>query len=596
MEGEPELSARKKKTAKQRLGLARIVAETRRASPFRPSRGLRAQRELQVLQRSIYLSLRKEAESLLGRTPIGIRNYERTYQRELERLERQVRPIPVAKLISRARDADVLLIGDYHTYGQSQRAVLRLLRELVTKIPPREMVLGVECIASHHQPHLDQWLRGQIAEDVFLKAIKYDESWGFPWDNYRGLFHFARDHGMEILALNRPRELLPPLAALSESKPAGDLGARDEWAAGIVVDELLRPRARKMIVVYGEYHLSPSHLPESIRTVARHNGLASPSLLVLHQNRDELFWKLAARGLEQQASLVALEGDHLCIFSGTPWTKLQSLVNWIRGDLARFVDEDEEDTEEEFLQWMRIYGNAVSRFFQIPDATYGTLHLAKWEDLQGGPRWWRKLLQAQERFYLREDESSVLVYVASFSENAAAEVASVHLLHHDNPRKRPFSGTKTVALDDFASSTLDHAFGFLGSLLINPRRKCDFPLDHEARLRELRRSPKRALFAHEAAARKFFLVLVSKRKIERKTLEKILSNSPPELIFTTSRYLGHWLGARLHEKLLTGAKTPAAVRLRFFERRRADSWLRLEELFAMFAAVPRRKQSKRDSL
>lgn len=553
-------------------------------------------KELQLLQRSIYASLRKEAASLLGRTPPGIRTYERTYRRELERLEKDARPISMAKLVSRARDADVLLIGDYHTYGQSQRAVLRLLRELATKIPPREMVLGMECISSQHQPHLDQWLRGQVSEEQFLRAVQYDEAWGFPWENYRGLFTFARDHGMEILALNRPRELLPPHAAIPAARRAGDLGARDEWAAGLVVDELLRPRARKVIAVYGEYHLSPSHLPAALREVARRNGLAAPEYLVLHQNRDELFWKLAAKGLEQQASLIALAGNHLCVFSGTPWTKLQSLVNWIRGDLARFVDEDEGDAEEEFLQWMRIYGNGVSRFFQIPDAGYGTLHLAKWEDLEGGPRWWRRLLQAQERFYLREDESSVLVYVASFSENAAAEVASVHLLHHDNPRKRPFRGAKATASDDFAASALDHAFGFLGSLLINPRRKCDFPVDHEARIRELRRHPKRALFAHELVARRLFAALAKHRRLERKTVEKSLLDVPPEALFTTSRFLGHWLGARLHEALLQGERSTGQIRLFFYERRRADAWLRLEELFADVGAKPRRKRSKRDSL
>jgi uncharacterized iron-regulated protein len=555
----------------------------------------RARKELQLLQRSIYASLRKEAASLLGRTPAGIRHYERTYQRELERLEKKPRSISMAKLVSRAQKADVLLIGDYHTYGQSQRAALRLVRELAAKIPPREMVLGVECIASQHQPHLDQWLRGQISEDQFLRAVLYDEAWGFPWENYRGLFHFAREHGMEILALNRPRELLPPLAAIPAAKRAGDLGARDEWAAGIVVDELLRPRARKVIAVYGEYHLSPSHLPASIREIARRNGLPAPELLVLHQNRDELFWKLAAKGLEQQASLIALEGNHLCIFSGTPWTKLQSLVNWIRGDLARFVDEDEGDAEEEFLQWMRIYGNGVSRFFHIPDAGYGTLHLARWEDLQGGPRWWRRLLQAQERLYLREDESSVLVYVSSFSENAAAEVASVHLLHHDNPRKRPFRGSKATAADDFAASSLDHAFGFVGSLLINPRRKCDFPIDHEARVRELRRNPKQALFAHELASRKLFLNLVGRRRLERKAVETRLLRNPPEVLFTTSRFLGHWLGARLHEALLRGGKTPEQIRLFFYDRRRADAWLRLAELFADAGTKPR-KRSKRDTL
>lgn len=572
------------------MSISRRHRTRKTKTPVRPNR------ELQLLQRSIYASLQKEAENLLGRTPPGIRAYERTYQKELEQLERAVKPISVSRVIQRAQNSEVVLIGDYHTYGQSQRAVVRFLRELAKKIPAREMVIGVECISSHHQIHLDQWLRGQISEESFLRSIRYDKNWGFPWENYRGVFHFARDHGMEVVALNRPRDLLPPLAAIPAARKAGDLGARDEWAGGLIVDELMRPRPRKVIAIYGEYHLSPSHLPAAIREIARKNSIDEPSLLVLHQNRDELFWKLASRGLEQQAHLVALDGSHLCIFSGTPWTKLQSLVNWIRGDLARFVDEDDEDAEEEFLQWMRIYGNGVARFFQIPDAGYSTLQLARWEDLQGGPRWWRKLLQSQERFYIREDSTSVLVYVASFSENAAAEVASVHLVHHDNHRKRPFRGVGDSTGDDFASSILDHAFGFLGSLLINPRRKCDYPIDHEARLKELKADPRSALFPHEEWARKLFLSFSEKKKRDRTAIDRILAKTPPECLFTTSRFIGHWLGARLHESLLAGRKSPSDIRLFFYERRRADSWSRLEELFSQYGAKSRRLQSKRDSL
>jgi hypothetical protein len=586
------------------LGLRASSKTKPRRTPSRPAkRTAPPKRELQDLQRGIYLSLKREAESLLGPTPPGIRAYEKTYRTELTRLERRTRPITIDKLIARAKRADVVLIGDYHTYAQSQRAVLRLLRELAKEIPTRELALGVECVASHHQHHLDRWLRGQISEETFLRSIQYEEVWGFPWEHYRGLFQFARDNGMDVVALNRPRDLLPPLAALPVARPAGDLGARDEWAAGLIVDELTRPRPRKVVAIYGEYHLSPSHLPASIREIARRNGLygtpGEPEILVLHQNRDELFWKLAEQGLEQHAHLVELEGSHLCIFSGTPWTKLQSLVNWIRGDLTRFVDEDDEDSEEEFLQWMRIYGNGVSRFFHIPDAGYGTLQLARWEDLRGGPRWWRRLIQAQERFYLKEDENSTLVYVSSFSENAAAEVASVHLLHHDNPRKRAFLGRGPTAVDDFAASVLDHAFGFLGSLLINPRRKCDFPLDHQARLRELRRSPKSALFVHERASRTLFLELSKLKSASRPDLESRFRKQAPEALFTASRFLGHWLGSRLHESLLHGTRTVESIRTLFHERRRADPILRMGELLADVAAETagqRRRRTKRDSL
>src|SRR5436190_718513 len=88
---------------------------------------------LRRLQYSIHRSLVLESQDLLGPTPKEVRDYEKAYEKDLLRLSRRYKVASLQTLMKRAVDADVILIGDYHTYAQSQRAALRFLRELLKK-------------------------------------------------------------------------------------------------------------------------------------------------------------------------------------------------------------------------------------------------------------------------------------------------------------------------------------------------------------------------------------------------------------------------------------------------------------------------------
>jgi uncharacterized iron-regulated protein len=60
------------------------------------------------------------------------------------------------------------------------------------------------------QPALNQWVAGQMGLETFL-GIYYD-NWSFPWFYYQGILEYARDHGIPLVGLNVPRDLIRQVA------------------------------------------------------------------------------------------------------------------------------------------------------------------------------------------------------------------------------------------------------------------------------------------------------------------------------------------------------------------------------------------------
>lgn len=497
--------------------------------------------ELQRLQKKIFDSLTREAQTLMGKTPKAIICYENTYRTELRRSFQNFKVSTRKKLVQSALNSDVVLIGDYHTYQQAQRTALRVLRELVSKKTGKSYVLGLEFVSSQHQKVLESFMKGKLSEKDFLKKIDYEKVWGFPWEHYAPLLEFARKNRIQTIALNRPKGPLPPLAALKAARKSGDLGARDEWAAGMILDQV--HAGKKVVAIYGELHLSPSHIPDNILLLSKINAWKTPRTLVLHQNQDELFWILAEKRLEQTAGIIELSNGDFCIFSGTPWTRMQSLINWLQGDLASFMDE-EEDPNEEFLSWMKRAGESLSEFFGIPTPAFDILTVYGAGETRH--RWLRPLIQSQERVYWKESINDAEVYVPAYTENSATELSGIHLLHAENKRLKPFTGDTASSL----GLILDHAFGFMCSLILNPRRKSDQLSEHRKQLKFLK--TQKPLFPHEKDARVLYLKM---EQIWKKTPDLFETNlnfktQDPSALYTACRYFGHALGRELYDRLL----------------------------------------------
>jgi len=529
--------------------------------------------KLLSLQRRIYRSLQAEAARLMGETPDSIVKYEKAYKEDFRSCIKRVSLSNKVALIKAIREADVTFVADFHTFAQAQRTALRLMRDAVK--PGEKWYIGIELVPSQCQPDLDDFQAGKISLDVFQKRINYAEEWGFPWSHYAPIFDWANQQGIRLIALNRPKGM----SALISRQRDSELEERDRWGAGIITDLFEKtPKTKgprpKMIVLYGELHLAPCHLPEQLKQVSKsHLGRALKSLIV-HQNNDRLYWKLAQSNKTHHSNVLKLQRNSYCVISGTPWGKLQSLVSWADGEketVKRIAEEEdfEDASDFDYLSTMQTYGTAIAELLNAKVPSYEDLTV---RTIEGAD--FVELLESTDHFRARELQlirahvennlrlyipRANIAYLGTPSENRAAELAAIHLQRILSRAQEIFE-PKT---DDFYRLVIESTFGFFGSLILNPRRKCDLPHDHERRIESLKRG------AHEETqgetlARKVSLnvfkseaALLKGGNLKAASLGDVFGSrrmtpAATLAIMLAARYVGNVLGKKMHHALIKG--------------------------------------------
>jgi len=102
--------------------------------------------------------------------------------------------------------ADVVLLGEAHTFAEHHRWQLHSLAALHTLRP--DMVIAFEMFPRRVQSILDQWVAGKLQPAAFLDAVEWTRVWGYDADLYLPLFHFARQHRIPMVAMNVDRSLI----------------------------------------------------------------------------------------------------------------------------------------------------------------------------------------------------------------------------------------------------------------------------------------------------------------------------------------------------------------------------------------------------
>lgn len=520
-----------------------------------------ARRHLLSTQKKIYFSLKTEAEQLLGETPGPIVRYEREYQKEFKSVlgvRSRLETCTKRQLLSDIRRSDVTLIADFHTFAQAQRTALRIIRDAIQ--PGEPWFIGLEMVPSHLQGELDRFQSGAISLQEFHEKINYRVEWGFPWAHYRPIFEWAKEHGVRLVALNRPKELFYPYTP--SARALIDLRKRDEWAAGIISDLFAAKKKARMIILYGELHVGETHLPQEIRKISKIFLEEPLRCLSVHQNHDGLFWKMAQAPRPEGSDVVRVGKASYCVFSSTPWAKLQSLVSWAESFSDADADEQDEseaefdsEFEADYHHWIATYSDFLAELFQIPrqeteSLTIKTVDEADFLDdafrrspfLPEERKMLRFLVENGFRTYIPRIET---LFLASPSANGAAEVAALHLYRRTVGSTQIFSNHP----DDFYRTIIESMFGFFGSLLLNPKRKCDLPSDHERRLSSL-------LFKKGSAARiereaRSLALRFLREKGPTAQLERDLKD--PELQLSTvaaAIFLGRMLAQKLNRAFL----------------------------------------------
>ena len=197
--------------------------------------------------------------------------------------------------------ANTVLVGDYHALAASQRFTAELLEKVAQNQP---VVLGLEAVLSRDQRILDAWWRREIAEAELRQRLHFDREWGYDWFPFYELLSSARDHAEGVYGL--------------DCMPRNDLrriGSRDRHAAAKIWQMRQQHPYATIVVLFGESHMAPQHLPRFLR-----ESLPEEGTLTILQNVDALYWQ----ALAEKGAAVSVGKSTVCVFNSTPLEKVES--------------------------------------------------------------------------------------------------------------------------------------------------------------------------------------------------------------------------------------------------------------------------------
>lgn len=424
-------------------------------------------RQLLRIQKESYRRKSREAKLTLEASA-AVSRYGREYQRYLRSYAAISNWPEVSRKVAAAK---VVYHGDYHPLRHSQRCILGMLQETA---PKRRLVLCLEMFHGADQKWLDAYLAGALEESAFLRRIRYAKKWAYNWNPWKRILDFCREQNIPVLGINRETQ-----------NPETSLAERDAYSAQVIGQAIIRYPDALVYVVDGDYHVAPNHLPAEVERRLAPLGV-TPQKVILYQNAENLYWKLAEAGREE-TEVLQISDEAFCLMNSVPTTKLQSYLDWlhyaeegyypVRGNWAELSGEDYlaqirsilkdldqllglEFPEEKFSR-LTVYSSRNLDFAEVI-----ALHPSVKKEL---PRIQEKIRNG-EGFLLEiqdEESPSYIIYLQAASINQAAEEAT-HFLNV--VLRGPLRG-KLSPMDRFYREAVTEALGFFGSKMINERRK-----------------------------------------------------------------------------------------------------------------------------
>lgn len=484
------------------------------------------------IQQALFREQQARIEDLVGRPSAPFRRYEAEYQRHTRRFSRVISRETVN---ARIAAADVTFVGDYHSLQAAQRGFLELAEQQLHH--PRPLILGLECVDLAHQRTVDAWLRSRHSLEWLSQRLGHRADGSASlWANFTPLFTWGREYGVRIVALD------------SRASGQNSLQARDAAAAEALARTLTHPERPRVLVLMGQYHVAPMHLP---RALASRTGGTFRALTV-YQNAEGLYWQLARSNRLHAVDAVEIDEDAVCVFNSSPIAAQRSFL-----DFAGAMMGDALVPGEELTDTFATVARAIARETGVTlgtalndvevftaDSIEALLRRLKTQRLSPAHvKAIRGHILSQESAWL---PSARAVYLSSFSLSHLAEEAAhfVRWVAVGAAMTRRRHG-----VDAFWARCVEEAIGSFGSKLVHPARALH-SLAHWQREFEDPKSPH-----HREAA--FVLALSA---TEPTQADALIPLGELELFHAASHGLGYLLGDALFTAWQHKAFTRADLR------------------------------------
>ncbi len=555
--------------------------------------------ELLKIQKTITENLKDDIQSYQSKPNLKFKRYTGHYKKEFKSYQGLT---DKNTLLDKINKSDIVYLGDYHTLDQSQKTVIKILREIIFK--RKNITIGIELVYHDHQKHIDDFMKGTISEKQFLNKIDYYINWGFYWKNYRPIFDFAKKNSIRIIALN-----------CRADEKSFILEKRDTFAADLIAAETLKHPKNLLFVLYGDLHIASKHIPKKVSDIIKSSKVSRNQLMV-YQNSEHLYWKLAEQGKEN-ADVVRISSNKFCIMNTPPWIRLQTYLNWLEKSGEILLTQtgtwlDDSETSDYYHQIINLI-SAISGFFQFSNKGFDQFHLYTTAEVEFVD-FMNQYMKNSGNLSLKDIElirtaiiydgiclcpEKNVLYISNPTVNKVSEkvaqMISFKMTKYFPRLKR--EGDR----DYFYSRVLTETIGFIGSKVINFKRKCDRLPDYKKMINLTKKKRLKGRLRDEREIAKLIVnhCEFEKTLLKRKHLTRIrftnkFYTQEPRIFMGFSKALGFMLGNRLFNAMMTGKIYKKYLRnlFLFFPKKDGDSFIKYVELLKGVKDIKEKYKSK----
>ncbi len=511
-------------------------------------KNLSPREELLCLQKSLFRRNQRFIEDSISIQEKGFEAYQRRYLRQVSRYDHVA---SLEELKEALQKADLIFVGDYHTNKQSQRGFLRILKML--QETGSSMKIALELIHRRYQAQIDDYLAGEIQQEEFLEKIHLKKRWYFDlWKNFQPIFEFAAYHQVPIFGVE------------AASHEGASLQERDRACAKQLAHLLVKSPG-KLLVLIGDLHIAPPHLPKEVEKILKEKKVKKTALF-LYQNSEKIYWQLAEKELEEKTEIVRINSNSFCMLNTPPIIWQQSYLNWLEHEEGEI---DFADAKHSFLD----LADRVASFLEITlppkkeeVEVYTSGDLSFLKRLEEDPDFTKKEVQRIKKQIARGESyyffKKKIAYLGNLSLNHSAEEAS-HFIRHlcagDEFARDP--------VDAFYANILHEALGFFGSKLINHHRKCFHEKDFANLINYLkslgRNIPRERVLELEIAF--LFLQHLKLEKQDKLVTSAKVLKQKSDIFFGVTHALGYRLGDRLYYGMMEEQISKEKIRELYFD-------------------------------
>lgn len=464
-------------------------------------------------RKAILKSIKSQIREILGARPDYLDRY---YLRYKHIFEGKYQRIKKEILFDKIENSKLIFLADYHTLQEAQKFHLEVLKFLNEK--NKDLNLYLEPYAIKDQKILEDFFKGKINEEYFLYKIKYKKRWGFEWENYKEILQFAKENNIKVYGINLEKD-----ASCEE---------RDIAAAEFISKKIKEEKDKIHIVIIGDLHLAPEHLPEKIFNRLKERI----AYIIVYQNSETIYLKEMEKGKEKDLNIVKIDGNSFCVFNTPPWVKYQTWLTFLLRSKVLNVEEKNLDdlAEELLLNLSSFFGKKWECQFEVKtfDEFDFLINLLNIEN--SSPFF--MLLQENYSFFVPYEN---IIYIP-FPDLLRFVEEIAHFIFYEEKKWE----SKHIFLEEnFLERINYYAFGYFFSKLLFEERKTQSikELKNLLQKKSDERAEKKLQRLKTAVP---YIIKVYKNFEKEKKANKFLTLLDENLCFTISRRVGYLLGEK----------------------------------------------------